>query len=130
HDRRRCRIDRRRWRGVHRVATGSRAMTPKRLANDPLLLLEPLEHRVVLPVLGIPVRFATNDREILDRIEETFGHWRGADADADARSSGTGADMSIVLHDGDEGPGEAAITYRAPDPLRWFVHTPGSFGVA
>ncbi|MGH9885443.1 MAG: hypothetical protein ACREBE_07930, partial [bacterium] len=96
---------------------------------DPLLLNTPMEYRVELPVLGIPVRFATNDRAVFDHIEEVFGHWRGVEVDralADA-----GADMTVLLHDGDEGlTSEPVLTYRAPDPMRWIVHTPGSVGVA
>jgi hypothetical protein len=96
---------------------------------DPLYLHEPLEHRVEFPVLGIPVRFATNDRAILDRVDEVFGHWRGADTVASPPSAGV--DIRLFLHEGDEGPGgEASVTFRAPDPMRWIVHTPGSFGLA
>ena len=97
--------------------------------NDPLFLKEPLEHHVEFPVLGIPVRFATNDRAILDLIEDVFGHWRGADIGSPAHAS-PGADIRLMLHDGDEGPGEPLIRFRAPDPLRWIVHTPGSVGLA
>ena len=96
---------------------------------DPLYLQEPLEYRVEFPVLGLPVRFATNDRAILDRVEEVFGHWRGADTVASPPSAGL--DIRLFLHEGDEGPGkEARVTFRAPDPMRWMVHTPGSFGIA
>jgi hypothetical protein len=101
---------------------------PRRPTNDPLFLKELLEHRVEIPVLGLPVRFSTNDRQILDHIVEAFGHWRGTDVDS--TSLGGGADIRVFLQDGDEGSGEASITYRAPDPMRWIVHTPGSVGIA
>jgi hypothetical protein len=93
---------------------------------DPLYLRVPLEHRVELPVLGIPVRFATNDRAVFDHIEAVFGHWRGIDPLAPG-----GADMRFFVHDGDEGSAaEPIVTYRCPDPMHWMVHTPGSFGIA
>lgn len=98
---------------------------------DPLYLQEPLEHRVEFPVLGIPVRFATNDRAILDSVETVFGHWRNADAAPPPPVPSPGLDIKIYLHDGDEGPdAEPMLRYRAPDPMRWIVHTPGSFGLA
>jgi hypothetical protein len=97
---------------------------------DPLYLRVPLEHRVELPVLGIPVRFATNDRAVFDHIEAVFGHWRGVDAGSQPATGG-GADMRLFVHDGDEGSDEEpAVTYRCPDPMHWMVHTPGSFGIA
>jgi len=97
---------------------------------DPLYLRAPLEHRVELPVLGIPVRFATNDRAVLNHIEAVFGHWRGVDA-SNAATPGAGADMRLFVHGGDEGAdAEPAVTYRCPDPMHWMVHTPGSLGIA
>src|SRR5690242_12782243 len=104
---------------------------PRDLQHDSLYLHEPLEHRVEFPVLGIPVRFATNDREILDFVRAVFGHWRGADLGPASTRTSVGLDIRLYLHDGDEGPDEELrLTYRAPDPMQWFVHTPGSFGVA
>src|SRR5262245_39917856 len=97
---------------------------------DPLYLRLPLEYRVDLPVLGIPVRFATNDRAVFNHIEAVFGHWRGLDA-GDRAPMGAGADMRLFVHDGDEGSNaEPLVTYRCPDPMHWMVHTPGSFGIA
>ena len=102
--------------------------TRRRPANDPLFLQEPLDHRVEIPVLGIPVRFASNDRGILNGVIEVFGHWQSSDTGPP--STDPGADIRLFLHDGDEGPNERSITYRAPDPMRWIVHTPGSVGIA
>jgi hypothetical protein len=97
---------------------------------DPLYLHEPVEHRVQLPVLGIPVRFATNDPMILSIVEDVFGHWRGASIE-DPAPPGQGVDIRLFLQDGDEGPAaEPLVTFRAPDPMRWIVHTPGSFALA
>ena len=39
-----------------------------------------LPHTVTLPVLGIPTRFATNDRAMLDIVDDTFGVWRAVDS--------------------------------------------------
>lgn len=99
--------------------------------HDPLYLQEPLPHRVEFPVLGIAVRFATNDRAILDFVHAVFGHWRDADVGPPTRVPSAGVDIRLFLHDGDEGPAaEPTLTFRAPDPMRWIVHTPGSFGLA
>jgi hypothetical protein len=97
---------------------------------DPLYLHEPLEHRVQFPVLGITVRFATNDAGVLDVVEDVFGHWRDAGM-GDPAPPGQGVDIRLFLQDGDEGPSaEPTVSFRAPDPMRWIVHTPGSFAVA
>lgn len=97
---------------------------------DPLYLQKPLEHQVELPVLGIPVRFATNDHAILELVEEVFGHWRGAD-DGGVMPPSAGVDIRLFLQPGDEGPAaEPLVWFRAPDPMRWIVHTPGSVALA
>ncbi len=44
--------------------------------DDPLLRDVPLEHRVELPVLGIPVAYRTNSPDVLAVIEESYGVWR------------------------------------------------------
>ena len=36
----------------------------------------PLPYAVTLPVLGIATRFATNDRAMLEIVDEAFGVWR------------------------------------------------------
>lgn len=111
------------------VPNAMSAPPPRNPSYDPLFLNEPLEHRVQFPVLGIPVRFATNDRAVMEQIEAVFGHWRDLDSAAVSRSAGL--DIRIFVQEGDEGPDdEPPLTYRAPDPMRWIVHTPGSFGLA
>ena len=44
--------------------------------DDPLLRDVPLEHRVELPVMGIPVEYRTNSPDGLAVIEESYGVWR------------------------------------------------------
>lgn len=36
---------------------------------------------LVLPVMGIPVRFETDARAVMAAVDDAFGAWRGADAD-------------------------------------------------
>jgi len=102
---------------------------PRKPARDPLFLQKALPYLVEFPVLGIPVRFATNDRAILSQVNEVFGHWRGAAGGATPKSKGI--DIRLFLQEGDEGPeAEPLIWFRAPDPLRWVAHTPGSLALA
>lgn len=96
---------------------------------DPLQRDVPLNHVLDVPVLGIPVRFATNDREVLSVVDESFGFIRGvtsADLPAPTR-----LDVRITVHEGDEGPTDhAPIAARVPDRGRLLLMTPSSTGMA
>ena len=98
--------------------------------TDPLYRAVPVDHEVLIPVLGVPTRFMASDAEILGAVEETFGAWRRLEGREDLWS-GAQVTVRIWMHAGDEGPLEhAPISYRAPDPELVLVSTPGSFGVA
>jgi hypothetical protein len=58
-----------------------------------------LPHAVTLPVLGLPTRFATNERAMLDLVDESFGVWCALEAHE--------------RHDGGERPVEVRIVVGA-----------------
>lgn len=104
--------------------------------RDPTCVPDPLRRDVraelaeELPVLGIPVRFETDDARVLDVVRATFGAWRGL-----ARYPRlVGAERVLVrclTHSGDEGGrSPIPVSYRMPDRDRLLIHTPGSTGMA
>jgi hypothetical protein len=95
---------------------------------DPLLRRMPLPHRMMLPVMGIPVHYAASHAELLGAVEEVFGHWRALTPQPTA-PAGARVAIRLVLHDGDEGDVPPVVTFRAADALRWMVHTRGSVGI-
>ena len=46
---------------------------------DTLLAAQPAPHQVMLPVLGVPTRFAASDTRVLDAIEAEYGHGRSVE---------------------------------------------------
>jgi hypothetical protein len=96
---------------------------------DPLMRNVALPHTVRLPVLGIPVRFATNSPAALDAVTECFGMWEHLNRYPDLLETGDAA-VRIVEHEGQEGmPARSPMQYRSPDGERLVVHTPGSLGI-
>lgn len=97
--------------------------------DDPLFADARLDHRAELPVLGIPVRFASNSPQVMEAVAESFGVWErlwqhpALLADAKAR-------VRFFVHEAMEDPPHAPICYRRPDANRVLVSTRGSFGVA
>ena len=112
--------------------------------DDPLLRDVPLEHRVELPVLGIPVAYRTNSPDVLTVIEESHGGWRVLKDwpqlletdpvqvtvivydDGEDVSGGDGT--ATGARDGDA-PRHLRVQYRAPDVERIYVTAPGCMGV-
>ena len=93
----------------------------------------PLPHAVTLPVLGIPTRFAANDAEMLEIVEESFGVWRAlGEADAEARDASEVVHVQIVVGSGasDEPPDREGgpITHEMSDDHRFRARSAG--GVA
>jgi len=98
--------------------------------QNPLYQGVALRHVVDLPVLGIPVRFASNSAAALAVVEDAFGRWRALGAHPELIAS-EGAQVRLIVHEGLEGSGpHAPVTVRMPDTDRVIVHTPGSIGIA
>lgn len=98
---------------------------------DPLVSVPnvPLDHVAELPVLGIPVRFESNSADALALVVKAFGAWRSLTAFPELIAA-PGARFRLIVRDGDEGRAEhAPVRYAFPDPDRFVLHTPGSFGV-
>jgi hypothetical protein len=93
--------------------------------DPPLYWDVALAHIRELPVLGVPVRFASNDAAVLDIVNRRFGRWAGIPPELRSRE---GVNVALILHEGREARGRA-ITYRMPDRHRFFLHTGGSLGV-
>jgi hypothetical protein len=93
--------------------------------DDPLYAEVALPHEGLLPVLGVPVRFAANDRALLQIVDRWFGRWASVPAELRACD---GVTVRLILHEGREARG-GPITYRMPDRTRFFLHTAGSLGV-
>jgi hypothetical protein len=85
---------------------------------------------VVLPVLGIPVRFESNDATVIEVVEEAFGIWRAVEGRPDLMADRR-VHVRCVVRDGVEGPGpHAPLAYEMPVHERVVLRTPGSLGVA
>ncbi len=87
---------------------------------------------VRLAVLGVPVQFETNSLFLVDCIEESFGEWRSAAADAG------GVDrlrVRLIVYEGREGEegwrgAHVPVRHTCPDSTRLIAHSPGSIGVS
>lgn len=98
--------------------------------TDPLARDVPLRHETRIPVMGLPVRFATNAPAVLELVEETFGLWRALSSDK-VEGGEDEVRVRLIVEQGEEGEEEhAPLSYRMPDGERVFLSTPGSFGVA
>jgi hypothetical protein len=91
-------------------------------------LLSPVE----LAVLGLPVRFETNSRYVLDCIDESFGEWRDVAPDT---SSVERLRVRLIAYGGSEGADEwrgahVPVRHTCPDSTRLIAHSPGSIGIS
>ncbi len=97
---------------------------------DPLYRDPPLPHRATLPVLGIPVRFASNAPAVVAAAEEAFGRWRVLEATPELIGP-EGVDVTVVVQPGDEGAGEhAEIYHRALGGERILFGSRGSIALS
>jgi hypothetical protein len=97
--------------------------------SDPLYRNTDLSYVVRLPVLGVPVAFATNSPAARDAVAEWFGMWEHL-ARYPALLSADATRIRIIEHEGMEGgPGRPPIRYRMPDAERILLHTRGSMGL-
>ena len=97
--------------------------------HDPLLRNPSLDYEVTLPVLGLPTRFESNSRHVIETVDRTFGHWRAL------MSTQTPAvqplRVRIVVHDGQEDSTRPIrVRYIAPDPVRIIAQSSGSIAIS
>ena len=98
--------------------------------SDPLFRDAELAYDVELPVIGIPVRFESNSRQVIDAVIGSFGVWSSLKNHPELLASDS-ARVRLIAHEGEEGPEQhAEVRYRCPSPDRVLVATRGSFGVA
>ena len=111
--------------------------------DDPLLRNVALEHRVELPVMGIPVRYSTNSPDVLGVIEESYGVWRVLQDQPRFLETEPVSITVIVYDDGEDvvavadaeqggavRAGEhARLRYRVPDVDRLYITGPGCLAV-
>lgn len=94
-----------------------------------------LPYREVIPVMGIPVTFSSNDRDVIVQVDAAFGAWRALDA-APMWIEPSGPSLAfVVVDDREDGEGEgfeahAPISYELPRADRLLVATPGSRAIA
>jgi hypothetical protein len=80
-----------------------------------------LPYAVTLPVLGIPTRFASDDRAMLEIVDEAFGVWRAL-GEREPADAGDPVDVRIVVSGArDETPElrAAPIQHSMSDQLRF-----------
>jgi hypothetical protein len=87
----------------------------------------PLPHVATLPVLGIATCFATNDRAMLDVVDEAFGVWRAlASADPSGHSTVAPVQVRIVVsRDGSDAAAAAPIRHTMDAAHRFVASSPG-----
>lgn len=89
-----------------------------------------LPYVVTLPVLGLPTRFATNDRPILELVDEAFGVWRALGPASEPLDPDAEPPMRVdveVVDDPDERDAAAApIVHHMPDDLRFVARAGAS----
>lgn len=101
------------------------------IGQDPLYRDVPLQHRTSLPVLGIPVSYASNAPAVIQIAERAFGGWRVLE-DAPDLVDETGMKVTIVVQPGDEGTDDdhALIYHRVVGGNRLLLGSPGSIACA
>lgn len=95
----------------------------------------PLPHVVTLPVLGIPTVFASNDRLVLEIVDEAFGVWRALDPDAvNAASAQDAVHVRIVVSSDTTADlaqeATAPIEHAMSGDLRFVARTEGSVAMS
>jgi hypothetical protein len=82
----------------------------------------PLPYAVTLPVLGIATRFATNDRAMLEIVDEAFGVWRELPPPEPRDGARSQVEVRIVMsgpRDEDASRSAAAIHHSMSNDLRF-----------
>jgi hypothetical protein len=98
--------------------------------TDPLQRGAVTAHVLDAPVLGIPVRFESNSRTVIEIADEAMGAWRALAAVPELIAR-RGVVVRVIVVEGDEGPARhASARNYVPDAKRVIIATPGSVGVA
>jgi len=98
--------------------------------SDPHLRHVVTDHGAELPILGIPVHFRSNERRVVELVEEAFGGWSSENLPP-REAPAEEVRVTLVVHEGDEvGGGLPPLRYRYPDRRRILFTSPGSVGVA
>lgn len=95
--------------------------------DNPLYSGMPLRHEGAWPVLGVPVRLATNAAAVLAAADTSFGGWRVLDAHPELVA---GADVTVRVIVHDVAGAALPVTYRRPDPGLMMFLGAGAFGYA
>ena len=93
-------------------------------APDPLLRSSDLDYEVRLPVLGIETRFDSNNEDVIELVEQSFGRWRHLPPEE--RTAATAARVRVVVNEGSDKPSSISLT-SGPDS-RLLLQSNGSIG--
>jgi len=92
---------------------------------------------VDLPILGIPVRFHSNDDRVIAVVRRAFGGWRARDVSLPGPGFSHPVRVTVLVQTSKDGradsktvPDRPMFTYCLIDQERVLVHTPGSVGFA
>lgn len=96
---------------------------------DPLLRDVRVEHRVVLPVLGLATSFESNDPSLMDLVQEAFGGWRAVEPLVTMDDDPLRVRL-VVFEGAEHGPQPPEIRHLAPDATRIILQSPGSVAVS
>jgi hypothetical protein len=97
--------------------------------RDPLYRDPPIDHTVTIPVLGLPVRFASNARAVIDVVESAFHAWRVVEA-LPGLVEPAGARVTIVVHPGDgENDGRVRLRHRMLSAHRVLLAGDGNMSI-
>ena len=97
--------------------------------RDPLLRNPALDYDMTLPVLGLPTRFESNSRHVIETVDQAFGYWRAVSAMPIPAIEPFR--VRIVIHDGPEDSARPIhVRYIAPDAVRIIAQSPGSIAIS
>lgn len=101
-------------------------------AVDRLLRDPPITHAVVLPVLGIPVRFETNSEAVMSVVEESFGRWQQLGSPDASVGHGPLRVRVVVYAESDSAPtaGHVPVRHVCPDATRVLVQSSQAVGIS
>jgi hypothetical protein len=99
--------------------------------DDPLLRNPALDFGMTLPVLGLPTRFESNSRHVIETVDRTFGHWRAVSAMPMPMPAIESFRVRIIVHDGPEDAARPIhVRYTAPDAVRIIAQSSGSIAIS